>query len=269
MKRIMVGYDGSEGGRDALALARGLARVEAAEFQVACVWVQDTLLGDVVANEKERSAWFSSRFEEVELELGERAFRRFQPTHASAPAALNQLAEIEEADLIVLGSTHRGSLGRVIPGSVCERLLHRAPCAVGIAPRGYAQSEHVGLGIVGVGYDGRDESKHALGFAQEIAAGIGAQLRLITVVADGVVASEWATEAGQVFRHGDPATVLAQEGVELDLLVVGSRALGPVRGALLGEVSHEVMRTAPCPVIVVPRSSPSGTSSQPATTIAR
>lgn len=52
---------------------------------------------------------------------------------------------------------------------------------------------------------------------------------------------------------GDPAAVLAEHGVEADLLVVGSRGHGPLRRALLGGVSA-VTGAAPCPVIVVPRS---------------
>jgi len=36
-------------------------------------------------------------------------------------------------------------------------------------------------------------------------------------------------------------------------LVVGSRNHGPVRRALLGSVAAEVMRSATCPVLVVPR----------------
>lgn len=54
---------------------------------------------------------------------------------------------------------------------------------------------------------------------------------------------------------GDPARVLeaaAREG--LDLLVLGSRGFGPLRRVLLGSVSSELVREAPWPVMVVPRS---------------
>lgn len=263
MNRIVVGYDGSEGARDALSLARGLARVEAAELLVASVWTPDPLLGDALAGERERPDWFAARFAEVKAQLGETAFRRFELTRLAPPAALVELAEIEHAEIIVLGSTHRGRIGRVVPGGVGERLLQGAPCAVAIAPRGYARAEHAGLGLVGIGYDGREESKRALAFAREIAGHLGAALRLITAIpAGGTAEAEAATEPGQVLRRGDPAAVLAEEGVELDLLVLGSRAFGPLLGTVLGEVSHEVMRTAPCPVIVVPRSSGAAATTQ-------
>ena len=37
-----------------------------------------------------------------------------------------------------------------------------------------------------------------------------------------------------------------------DLIVVGSRGLGHVRGMMLGSVSHQLALHAPCPVVVVP-----------------
>lgn len=40
---------------------------------------------------------------------------------------------------------------------------------------------------------------------------------------------------------------------EADLLVLGSPAHGPVHRALVGSVSVEVVRHAPCPVLVMPR----------------
>ncbi|GHJ36896.1 universal stress protein [Streptomyces sp. TS71-3] len=49
----------------------------------------------------------------------------------------------------------------------------------------------------------------------------------------------------------DPVPALLDEGESAALLVLGSRALGPVAGALLGSVSLPVMGRAPCPVVVV------------------
>ena len=69
----------------------------------------------------------------------------------------------------MVGSSHRGKLGRVLPGSVGESLLRGAPCAVAVAPRGYAGAEHPAIGLIGVAYDGSEEAKLALGEAERLA----------------------------------------------------------------------------------------------------
>jgi nucleotide-binding universal stress UspA family protein len=80
--------------------------------------------------------------------------------------------------LIVLGSTHRGGLGRVMPGSVAERLLNGAPCPVAVAPRGYEPRE---LRVIAVGYDGSAEATAALELATALGEAADATLRVIAV----------------------------------------------------------------------------------------
>jgi nucleotide-binding universal stress UspA family protein len=55
--------------------------------------------------------------------------------------------------------------------------------------------------------------------------------------------------------HGRPATMIVEEAgtFRADLVVVGSRGLGPLTSMLLGSVSAEVIDHAPCPVLVVRR----------------
>ena len=48
-----------------------------------------------------------------------------------------------------------------------------------------------------------------------------------------------------------PARALLDAAAHTDLLVVGARGVGGFKGLLLGSVSQQVMRHAPCPVIVV------------------
>jgi nucleotide-binding universal stress UspA family protein len=49
-----------------------------------------------------------------------------------------QVAQDEDADLIVVGSTARGRWGRTLPGATADRLLNRAPCVVAVVPLGTA-----------------------------------------------------------------------------------------------------------------------------------
>ena len=48
------------------------------------------------------------------------------------------------------------------------------------------------------------------------------------------------------FPGGDPAALLTEQGIELELLVMGSRGYGPVRAALLGAISSR--SSGPLPV---------------------
>jgi nucleotide-binding universal stress UspA family protein len=197
----------------------------------------------------------------------------------SPARALHGLAAAENADLIVLGSTHRGPMGRIAPGSVGQRLLNGAPCAVSVAPRGFASSRHRHVLRVGVAYDASEEAKNAQRAARRLAAEVGASVRLISVISDTMPAAwggygygfaeylsalrdaareelDAAAEGGgeeTVMYEGSPAAKLADATEHLDLLFLGSRGYGPVRGALLGSVSGELLRKSACPVIVLAR----------------
>lgn len=56
-----------------------------------------------------------------------------------------------------------------------------------------------------------------------------------------------------VVERGRPADAIAAlaKRIDADLVVVGSRGLGPLRSMLLGSVSQEVLEVAPAPVLVV------------------
>lgn len=117
---------------------------------------------------------------------------------ATVPEGAELAAEAREqgADLVVLGSTHRGPLGRIVPGTTMEHLLSGSPCAVAVAPPGFADrkdgesvwlplvgdGQDVGMRVVGVAYDGSPGSRAALEYATELARRNGAALRVYTVV---------------------------------------------------------------------------------------
>jgi nucleotide-binding universal stress UspA family protein len=268
VNKIIVGYDGGDEARDALHLAGALARLTGADLIVAYA------LSPALEFESSFAAQMAAVLEKARSELPDSDFSMRELRDVSAPAGLADIAATEDAGMIVIGSTHRGLLGRTFPGSVGERLMSRAQCAVMVAPRGFADHEHVGAGLVGVAIDGGEEAEAALGLAAQLAAGLGARLRVITIVPPPdksgvaeVIARDRGNEIQDRARReldpsldvefaveeGNPSTSLARHGVDLDLLVIGSRGYGPVRRRMLGGVSAEVMRSAPCPVLVVPR----------------
>src|SRR4051812_39589097 len=121
--------------------------------------------------------------------------------------ALQALAERGEADLIVLGSTHRAAIGSVAPGSIAEHLLHGARCRLIIAPKGYGHKDHSQdrLRVVAVGYDGMAESQAALDEAATLAKKFGGSMRVIGVATPAppmaaAAAAQAGPEAGPDFE---------------------------------------------------------------------
>jgi nucleotide-binding universal stress UspA family protein len=157
---------------------------------------------------------------------------------------------------------------------------------VAIAPNGYAR-ERSDLVSVGSAFDGSAESRAALDWAGNLARSIDAELHLLGVHvalppvtlpdATGVPVTSVNRKLRDELRHdlteaeasvrdrdvkvtkalvdGSAASEIAKASERLDLLVVGSRGYGPLGAVMLGSVSNALVRTARCPLVVVPRSS--------------
>ena len=78
------------------------------------------------------------------LELGESA--GLEPIDTQVIASnlvgreLQRVTEQDTTGVVVLGSTGRGAVGRILPGAMAERLLAGAGAPLAIATRGYAES---------------------------------------------------------------------------------------------------------------------------------
>jgi nucleotide-binding universal stress UspA family protein len=283
---VIVGVDGSDRSADALALAGLLAPALGAPILIAFVhhygWLS-SIFSDDEAEQRLRLV-AESTLDKVRETLPSTPDRKMRlVAHDSAAAGLHVLAEREGAALIVIGSSHRSRLGRILPGGTGERLLSGAPAPVAIAPRGYATSERR-LQRVGCGYDATPESRHALVWAEMLARATSTHLHLIsvheqrlpaTLAVGGSLATsslndilrrerldelnQALSEAGDdldvsaELLEGRAMTDLARTSDEVDLLVVGSRGYGPVRAVLLGSVSRELVRSAKSPLVVIPR----------------
>jgi nucleotide-binding universal stress UspA family protein len=206
----------------------------------------------------------------------------------SRAGVLHDLAEQLGAAAIVVGSSHRGRVGRLLIGDVAVGLLHGSPCPVAVAPRDYDAMPGSDLTRIGVAFDGTPESGEALTAALALAGRTGGAVSSFTVLeptdwngtstVPGWVPSPAAEEsrsehaqaiaqqaldaldaapagalASSEVLHGRVVDVLAGVSHELDLLVCGSRGYGPMRAVLLGGVSRRLAAEAHCPVIVLPR----------------
>ena len=265
--RILVGHDGSRHGRDALALGRLLAGVTGAHLVAARVVPWEPLTLQAVPLPELRNRYEQDERAALE-ELrgvangpGESA----ETGPGESPAqGLQLLAEEVNPDVVVVGSSHRGGIGQVRAGNVALRLLNGLHRPVAVAPAGYAD-DAADLSRIGVGFDGSPESRAALQMAGELAQASGAKVWVIGVAEQYVedrLRGSLESAAGSLptgvvhtaeLLSGGPVEVLSDEAQTLDLLVLGSRAYGPVRRVLLGSVSGPLVRQAPCPVLVVPR----------------
>jgi nucleotide-binding universal stress UspA family protein len=277
--KLLVGYDGSEGGRDALELARILGEASGASVLVVTVLPYGPLPIPYKILEAKEAERAQPLFEEARRRLGGLEVETRAFGGGSPAGVINDLAEREGGETIVVGSPHRGVLGRVVIGSVADGLLHGAPCEVVVAPSGYAGEEQAPFRTIAVAYDDTVEAKAALERAEAIALSCRARIVVLTVSAPPAMVPGAAgytpavpPEAGAIVTRtvkavderldatgralsGVPGPAIAEacEQAGADLLVAGSRGYGPVLRVLLGSVSTQLAHRAPCPVLVVPR----------------
>jgi nucleotide-binding universal stress UspA family protein len=129
-KNILVGVDGRQGGRDAIALATRLA-APGARVTLAHVYpIRQASVAD-------RNGDPHKMLRDERAGAGVEA-RILAVPGSSVGDALHQLAARRHYDLLVVGSCHRGAIGRRLAGDHTTQSVKDARCAVAIATRGYA-----------------------------------------------------------------------------------------------------------------------------------
>lgn len=186
---------------------------------------------------------------------------------APSPAAgLHDAASRGGADLLVIGAPRHRVLGR----AHTEAIMRDAPCAVAVAPRGFA-GRPTALQRIGVGYDGSLASDAALATARRLAAEREATVSALEVVTprplrdplnasneiDDRLAAGRRRLAGLAgvdtsVEYGLPDEALARYGASVDLLVLGPHDHGVQRASL----AQRLARRPPCPLLVL--ATPSG-----------
>jgi nucleotide-binding universal stress UspA family protein len=275
-RRVIVAFDGSPQGEDALALALRLCDPGDGVLTLACVvtghhWHlgPQVLRPDAPVPEEIAGLFADARAKAIPagLHVRERA-----PVAPSPARGLTELAESDGADLVVIGSSRHAEPGRIRLERTAGRLLQGAPCAVAIAPGGLRERD--AFHHVGVAYDDSQEAREALEVAYDIAAASGAAVTVFTAMPRMEPEELWRQAALQSQAALDAAADRAPAGVNprtallhgwaaqairnacdgvVDLLVTGSRSYGPMQRALLGSVSEELTEGATHPVLVVPR----------------
>lgn len=293
--KILLATDGSDGACMAGRLLATLplpagTRVTALSAAPEPAWLTPAPFGrpsaiypwlEELHREEERAARCAA--EETVAPLRERGVDVTVCVRRQRPAeAILQQAEVDGTDLIVLGSRGKGTMERLLIGSISERVARYAQCPVLVA-RGEA------IERVMIAVDGSESSEHALEALLRLPLPPHTEFRVAHIAPvhepgeDGITAgvdlqtaiSEYDREchvddgqdvvlpamerlraAGRTasthVRRGSPAEELVAAAREwgADLIVVGSENRSVLGNLSLGSVSSRVLSHAPCSVLV-------------------
>jgi nucleotide-binding universal stress UspA family protein len=218
--RIIVSYDDTDNDRDALALGRLLA-FSGAELSLA--YVVHSQGGALEQKEAEELLARGA------TSVGAPDMPRHVVVNPMTSVGLAELAERENADVIVFGSEYRTAPGTVKPGISAHKLLLGGPAAIAVAPAGLRDNPSVSVNTIGVIDEGDAAASET---AKSLAAALG-------------------------------ANVVEQGSGHVDLLVVGSRPESPVGKVTLSAAADYAVETATYPVLVAARETPISLAAQP------
>lgn len=277
MSDVIVGVDGSPESRAALRWAGAVSAAGGMTLRLLTAWEYPASTGLPFGLTQPRPA------DEMDGEALDRARRALQEelgSEASAgvavdvgrgPAAsvLIERAVRREAAMLVVGARGLGGFDGLLLGSVSQQCAEHAPCPVVVVRGEPGRAANVPRTII-AGVDGSATSTSALRWAAQLARDTSARV-LAVHAAGGIPSAPSVAEAGRALEEwceplrslgvdhesrvegGDARSVLvgAAAVADADLIVVGTRGLGPIRGLLLGSVAGYLVRYAPRSVAVV------------------
>jgi nucleotide-binding universal stress UspA family protein len=307
--KILIGYDGSECSDAALEDLRRAGLPQEAEARV--LTVADVILPPPIDEERDNTFPFyvpagvrraHERAERAVADAGrlaarardrvKAAFPRWDvraEAYADSPAwALVKEADSWRPDLVVVGAHGHASLGgRLVLGSVSQRVLYEARCSVRVARDVKEKPEGSPVRLL-VGADGSPGSEAAVAAVAAREWPAGSEARVVTVLDTMMFVTDesgesavarWAEaedeadrESAEKFfepslarlrgaglgatlevRAGNPKRVLVEEAESwgADCVFVGAKGLRGVDRLLLGSVSSAVVAGAHCSVEVV------------------
>jgi nucleotide-binding universal stress UspA family protein len=274
-EEVVVGVGHDESGRDALALAKQLVSPRGGLTLLYVLVVASKPAPDSGAvGDAGRRRYALGRLAALADELSVGAQVACVDAK-SVRAGLHGFASSRHADLLVIGTSVRDEAAVGVDDDHTRDVLEDAPCAVAVAPRGYAA--HVAaIQKIGVAYDGSAQSEQALVVGRRLAAERQAEVSAFDAVRPPLYVHDvWDVE-GEIEEQveearrrigaatgvevqagsGDAADELARYSHSVDLLVIGAHKYRPIDHLLDGSTSQRLAGTASSPLLVLPTSRP-------------
>jgi nucleotide-binding universal stress UspA family protein len=216
---LIVSYDGTPNDDDALALGKLLARTGA---RLALAYIRhsrefDPRREELAQHDAER------RLEQGAAWLDDPSIPRHVVFSGSTGEGLEQLAEAEQASVIVFGSDYRTPPGRAEPGTTAQRLLEGGSVAIAVAAAGLRSLGEATIASIAVAPGDVDAAARQT--AESLANRLGANLEELGAAA-------------------------------IDLIVVGSQPSAASRRITLSGATRTMLNSARGSVLVVPSGAP-------------
>jgi nucleotide-binding universal stress UspA family protein len=283
---ILVPLDGSEKDARALAVARALANLSGAGVRLIHVL-------DRPAHGDESDGLAKGDAEQRLAErAGSLAADRDVPitwgvvTGEDVVEAVVRNATNHDALVVVMGTRAPNVVGRVIAGSVADRVMRECTRPVVLVPPGTADmaGKRIRLGRVLVPLDGSELAERALDFFLRLRYANTLEYVLLTVMPPAAAswavgaepgaaessepgrAASWLEQAAarvrmrgatavetQVAEGADPAELIAGAVREylVDMICMSTRGTGGLRRLVLGSVAEAVVRASEVPVVLL------------------
>ena len=292
MNTVLVGYTQDQAGREALALGRLIAGRPGARLIVCTVVPEAWAHPSLGAVDQEYATYLAQHAQETldsarALLEGTPDVEYLRHAARSVTAGLSGAAEQTGADVIVLGSSHGGTSGRLSLGSLSSELLHTSSIPVALAPRDYAAQAGQPITRLSCAYAGTEVSNSTVLEALRLATLLGVPLRLVAFAvrdrqmypslagfkAENMIVDAWREQTGAALERLQqqlagvvpPIQSVMADGEGWDaalsnvawqpgeVLALGSSRMGVLKRVFLGSNASKIMRASPVPVLVLPK----------------
>jgi nucleotide-binding universal stress UspA family protein len=286
LKTIVIGTSLSEASDAVVRTGAAVARASGAAVWLVHVYPPTAFPPETGAGDGQL---FEQQVEILRDSLAKQAYRtglteaagydpgRLRLLMGSPPREILEISRQVEAGLIVIGAVEGGALHRILLGSTADEVIRKAPCPVLLA-RAAAAFPPLRVEIP---LDLSPCSGNALRQGMELLAGLGVtpEVEVLFVLNPIEVAGSIHFTSDQIERLADEElarflvengpspvplrtrittgyprdTILsALEERRVDLAILGTHGRGGFERVMLGSVAGEVVRRAPCNVLVVP-----------------